>query len=90
MNQKYHLTEETSVNPILWIIEKEAPNSGVVIFETPDKDLAFKVLDNLNNKNCECTEKECKSYDETCEWNCGINTFTFGISFCKRYIDIPQ
>lgn len=89
MNQKYHLTEETSVNPTLWIIEKYAPNSGVVIFETEDKELSFKVLENLNNKNCECDNKDCKSYDETAEWNCGINTFTFGISFCQRYMGIP-
>lgn len=47
--QKYHLTEDVSFNPTLWIIEKDAPNSGKVVFKTRDSKKAWKKLKKLNS-----------------------------------------
>lgn len=86
--QNYHLTEHIEINKTLWVIEKDAPNSGIVIYETADKEKAFIVLDNLNNKKSECDIAICKSYNKKYDFNCEVNNFTFGISFCRKYMGI--
>ena len=35
--QMYHLSECIEPEGTLWVIEKESPNSGVVVFETKNK-----------------------------------------------------
>jgi hypothetical protein len=55
--QMYHLSECVEPEGTLWVIEKESPNSGIVILETKNKYKAFDILNNLNNKKSECKEK---------------------------------
>ena len=84
--QMYHLSECIEPEGTLWVIEKESPNSGVVVFETKNKNEVFAVLNNLNTKNCDCDIKDCKAFDMNFDKNCSINNFTFGISFCRKYM----
>jgi len=51
MNQMYHLSGCVEPDGTLWVIEKESPNSGIVVFETKNKDEAFVSLNNLNTKD---------------------------------------
>ena len=88
--QMYHLSECIEPEGTLWVIEKEAPNSGIVILETKNKYKAFDILNNLNTKNCNCDIKDCKAFDVNYDKNCSINNFTFGISFCRRYMFEPE
>ena len=46
---KYHLSEYIEPDHTLWIIERTAPNSGDVVFETLNKNEAFNRLDELNS-----------------------------------------
>lgn len=34
-----------------------------------------------------CIHKDCIAYNEKYDFNCEINTFTFEINFCKRYME---
>lgn len=88
--QKYHLSECIESEGTIWVIERTAPNSGEVVLETKNKYKAFDILNNLNNKSSDCNEIRCGSYDKTAEFNCGINNFTFGISFCRCYMFEPE
>lgn len=88
--QMYHLSECIESDGTLWVIEKESPNSGMVVLETKNKYKAFDILNNLNNKKSDCKENHCSSYDEAAAYNCGINNFTFGTSFCRRYMFEPE
>ena len=35
----------------------------------------------------DCIHKDCSAYNDKYDFNCEINTFTFGISYCKRYAE---
>ena len=39
------------------------------------------------NKSRNCIQKDCNAYSEKYDFNCEINTFTFGINYCKRYAE---
>ena len=34
-----------------------------------------------------CIHKDCPAYNDKYDFNCEINTFTFGINYCKRYAE---
>lgn len=44
----YYLTESIEKNGTIWFIERGAPNSGDVVFETKYKSIAFAIYELLN------------------------------------------